>query len=256
MPATPPDRCFQALRQTTGAVYAGLAPIEMAKALRGTLPDVLTILMIQRGLSNFESIAQLARHGKIDDALMLGRPLFEDSVLLQHVARKPEDKRNARIVGHQHASWSAWIDALQLVTPEQLHGRNPAELVDEARREIEILDTYCSAHGHSKNTTPLSYRATAVGLGRDRECVAYDISNQLLHTRGVPLAGRFKHVGDGKISLNLRDEHSSALLPLLTYWSASSMLHSLVAVATVMNWRVPEQVDGMFKYLQRMKLFD
>lgn len=121
---------------------------------------------------------------------------------------------------------------------------------------MKLLETYVDEHGFGKKPNTLDYRATAQQLGRQRECVAFDISNQFLRSRAVSLVGRSKQVGDDKISVKLRDERSDELLPLLTFWTSSSILHAFIATATNMDWSVPEQMDDLLKYLQRMKVFD
>lgn len=226
------SRCRDALGVAIGS------HVEIAGASVG---DRWAAIMLDRSVSLYEAVGTLVESAKYEEAISLGRPLFEESLMLQWLASKREPLRTAYATWFDHDSWNRYAESLSQVRPGDVPG-DIAPLVQHAKCRRDQAAAFAAEHKLKRVAFPSSNDLARNHLGRAHECVHFALSQQFLHGRALVLASRQTYQDDGTLVIGSRPDHDAALLPVVVEWTTSSVLHAFSAVAAMLGLTVPEEL--------------
>jgi hypothetical protein len=198
--------------------------------------------MLDRGVSLYESVELLVRSAKYEEAMILGRPLFEESLMLQWLARQTEPRRTAYVTWFDHDSWNDYAQSFNQVRPNELPG-SIESIVKHAKWRRDLAAAFAVENDLKRITFPSANDLARTHLGRGSESVTFALSHQFVHGRALPTSSRQAYQDDGSMLIGTRPEADASLLPVVVEWTTSSVLHSYSALADMLSWTVPPEID-------------
>ena len=122
-------------------------------------------LMLDRAVSLYESVELLVQSAKYEEAMILGRPIFEESLMLQWLAKRQEPSRTAYVTWFDHDSWNDYANSLSQVRPSELP--EPVEpLVKHAKWRRDLAVEYADKHRLKRVAFPSANDLAREHLGR------------------------------------------------------------------------------------------
>lgn len=199
--------------------------------------------LLQRQRSLYGAICRLLEvAGMTAEAMILGRPLFEESVFLDFVSRAPETVRYGHTLHYESDGLKRARHAFEALKRE--HPEDGAELdqvtaaVEQQRGAIQRLAERRGYRLQFSGDTEFM----AKKLGRTEDLLAYEWANQFVHGRTFALRARLERSGEGVLMHWTLDPDGVGLLPLVVTWSTRSLLIAFAAVARMLDWAVPDSL--------------
>jgi hypothetical protein len=224
----------------TGKLVAALGGGEIFKQPRHLL-EILALF--DRCRSMLGATQHLLLHNFVHEAVMLGRPLFTDSLALTELAAVDERKRGGLVLGWEMASLAGLEGVFRAVESHTDMSRGFA-YIKERRAQVE---RYARRHGFStRQWKPDDHaRDLAEKHGRGEEYGDLLITHHFVHGTTIATSQRYSLVGEetveiGGPAVNLELWANSAGL-----FAASSTLHAARAVCRILGWDEPGELEAL-----------
>jgi hypothetical protein len=210
-------------------------------------PDEATLSMYWRCVSLFRSVLLLLDNRYPEEALILARSLFEESLRLKELQDAGND-REAFLVGY-------YAEALE--RQEELFGpsaerlgltEDASDVVESARRQKGQLENYRKRKNIGKRKKFSTVRVAATKQNRRKDLWIHLLSHHMVHGGEPAYIYRRHNVGENAIALysNTNDPHALAEVGA---FAARSVSHALYAAAGISGWEISPELRKLVNEL-------
>jgi hypothetical protein len=210
-------------------------------------PDEATLSMYWRCVSLFRSVLLLLDNRYPEEALILARSLFEESLRLKELQDAGND-REAFLVGY-------YAEALE--RQEELFGptaerlgltEDASDVVESARQQKGQLENYRKRKNIGKRKKFSTVKAAATKQNRRKDLWIYLLSHHMVHGGEPAYIYRRQNVGENAIALysNTNDPHALAEVGA---FAARSVSHALYAAAGIFGWEISPELRKLVNEL-------
>jgi Family of unknown function (DUF5677) len=210
-----------------------------------TLPhDSVVSHMFWRSIRLYDGICSLLQRALPEEAMMLGRALFEEALRLTEIAES----------GDARAALLLWWEYKSLKEKIGLHEVAKALGLDSPWGDIraatksyrELLAKYRHAQGIKKLRPFRDVKIAAMRYGRAHDYWAYSLSHEMVH--GSDAYFLFGPRNLSPILVNLSDRtRNPAVIFAVANFSVRSILQAAKAVATVFGPQNTSKIDTLFE---------
>jgi hypothetical protein len=207
------------------------------------------LALFDRCRSLHQAVLLLLSEGFVHEAVILGRPLFTDSLALAELAGLDEKQRGSLVVGWALGSW-AQMKGYFLDRRARGHDVE-AELEAIAERELEV-EKYARQHGYdTKHWQPDDHaKRLADAHGRADEYGALLVAQMFVHGAMTATSERYARTGEGvyvvggPVRSPRRWERDAGL------FASHSMLLAARAVCRVFDWTEPPELGELLRAIR------
>lgn len=199
--------------------------------------DSMLLIRFGRVRSLIYGVNMLLRHDLPEEAMILGRELFTDSLQLSELARHDAQGRAAFILGMENQSLTEWEQMEQLARSLDPKHRTPSVLTTVIAARRKSIQAAMGRFGVTKLRRFRKEKQLAEDNGRLGDLMDFAISHRFVHRADMAQIHRTNKVKDTLgIHLANRDEDVKARVGV---FAAQSALHGFAAVATIFEWSDP-----------------
>jgi len=197
--------------------------------------------MFWRSRRLYEAILALLDIAQPEEAAVLLRSLFEDSMRLMELA-EDESKRDARIIWWMNDSIRRAFD-LRKEEAACFVDDALAPSADELEKERAGLQRYAVRHGVTRYQKFSSPKDAAVRFDRKREYIIYAWAHQATHGNDGAwfVASRKQAEGGEHLDAKTKD---AFLLNIVSGVATQAVFDSTTAAASILGWTVPPEAFG------------
>jgi hypothetical protein len=242
------DSATNDLAAAVRKVGADIGDTEPVKRPRHSL-EVLGLF--DRCRSLFAATHLLLTHRFVHEAVMLGRPLFTDSLMLTEYASANETQRVELVMGWSIASLAA-VEGIFL-DARRSRGKDVAAALTglaERRREYE---EYARRQGVERLRAwqPDDHaKRLASKHGREDEYGALLVTQQFVHGSTSAVSTRVSKIAEDTVEVGGSAVDLESWGRAAALFGANSMLHAARAGCGIFGWQEPPKVEELF---QRVK---
>ena len=248
--ATPRDTSFMESRPDKAKALMGKVRSILMDHHEGTImeiapPDANVLIVYSRIRSLLTGVTVLLDARLAEEAVILAREMFSDSLKLMAIAARGGD-RESLVLGMINDSITD-LENLERqdasLRPErQEERRRVAEIIAERRRQV---DAYRQRRGIGKLERFGHEYQLARDLGRLDEYLDFELAHRFVHSATIAQAGRMKKQGD-VVGVHLHNP-SDDLVAAAAAFAMTSALHAHKAAASIFEWTetAPEDVDAL-----------
>jgi hypothetical protein len=227
-----------------GELVAAVGGEEMSEQPRHNL-EVLALF--DRCRSLLGAIHRLLLHDFVHEAVMLGRPLFTDSLALTELASVDERTRGGLALGWEMASL-AQLEGL--FRDLEARGEDMSRGFDYIETRRAQVEDYARRHGFgTKHWKPDSYaKDLAEKHGRGQEYSALLLTQHFVHGTTIATSQRYSKVGEQTVEVG-----GPAAAAQFELWAndaglfaISSTLNAARAVCQILGWDEPAELEALF----------
>jgi hypothetical protein len=259
------------LRQAMGLaervelLLAGVSnPIPTADPGSGLVPEPITMPthhtytlgMYARARSYFRATLVLAEDGLADEALTLGRSLFEDSLRLAILAKSDDQ-------AHQIDGLIGWLlDGVRRAVGLYREARtlgvgyDHEAVIGYLENERSKMLGYRERRGSGRRVSDLfseqQLKKAALDDGRPDAWWLHEVGDQMVH--GNYFAHRMRHTtaDDGTALVAIRDSHPRALIDIVAY-AVESVVVSHQSICRVLDLPTMPELDTLVNDLENVQ---
>jgi hypothetical protein len=210
--------------------------------------DVLAL--VDRCRSLFAAIHELLLHRFVHEAVILGRPLFTDSLFLAEYESADETQRVGLVVGW----WKASIAPFEgLFRDGVSRGEDWTAQLSQLSKFGGEIETYARRHGARSKTWNPDDHAKHLSLkhGRADEYRTLIVTHLFVHGATASLVTRYSKVSEDTVevggpAIDLEGWGRPAGL-----FAANSMLHAARAGCAIFGWQEPPDIDELFQRIEK-----
>jgi hypothetical protein len=193
--------------------------------------------------SFFGAICLLARHDFGEEAVVLARSLFGDSLMLMELAAVDEARQIEIVAGFLMTT----LNSQQGIAREaQRRGEDASDDLARIQGQRADLEDYARRHGVSARSWKLNEKDLATKY--KREYLDFRVAHLFVHGSAFAAAQRYSEEGDdvwiGRPSTS--DWATAAVL-----FAASSLVCAIEAVCTIVGWPQPEELADLRSRIER-----
>jgi hypothetical protein len=204
--------------------------------------DLEVLGLFDRCRSLLGAVRLLLAHNFVHEAVMLGRPLFTDSLALAEFAAVDARRRGELVVG-----WA--LGGLADLEGIVRHASSPSEdasdeqLFDLGPRRAE-LEAYARRHGFStKHWRPDDHAKTlAEKHGRGGEYAALLITHQFVHGSANAVSQRYSKATDDTVAIGGPAAQLEVWASDAGNFASYSTLHAARAACKIFGWAEPSEL--------------
>jgi hypothetical protein len=214
--------------------------------------DAYVLMMYSRIRSLLQGVCVLLNDRLPEEAIILGREMFTDSLNLMEIASREAD-RASLILGLISGDCSEWekldCQALSLGERDESDVR-VHEHVAKRRKEIE---GYRQRHGIGPLKTLRQEKQLAKNHGRLGEYLDFVFAHRMVHRPGIAQAGRTLKRDTEVLAVHLRNPDPDSLAAASPFVMTSA-LHAHKAVASIFAWTetLPEEIDRLLEEIREL----
>jgi hypothetical protein len=209
------------------------------------------LALVDRCRSMLVATHLLLERGFVHEAVMLGRPLFTDSLMLAEYAAANETRRVELVMGWSIASLGA-VEGL-FRDARRLRGKDVAAALTGLAERRKAHEDYARRHGaRLKAWWPDAHaKELALKHGREDEYGALLVTQQFVHGATSAISARYTKVTEDTVevggpAVDLETWGRSAAL-----FAANSMLHAARAGCSIFAWQEPPRIDELFEKIEQ-----
>jgi hypothetical protein len=196
-----------------------------------------------RSIRLYEGICLLLPRGLPEEAMILGRALFEDAMKLTEIAECGE-KRAALLLSWENDSLNEKIGLREVAVALGLPP--PWGDIKEANLYRKQLANYLRAHGIKKLRRFRDVKTASARYGRAHDYWAYCLAHEMVH--GSDAFFTFRPRNSSPVLVALRDRtHNPAVIFAVANFSVRSILQAAKAVATVFGPQNTSKIEALFE---------
>jgi hypothetical protein len=213
--------------------------------------DAYVLMMYSRIRSLLQGVCVLLNDRLPEEAIILGREMFTDSLNLMEIASREADR--ASLLGLISGDCNEWekLDCQALSLGER-DERDVSVLEHVAKRRKEI-EGYRQRHGIGPLKTLRQQKQLAKDHGRLGEYLDFVFAHRMVHRPGIAQAGRTLKRDTEVLAMHLRNPDPDSLAPASAFVMTSA-LHAHKAVASIFAWTetLPEQIDRLLEEIREL----
>lgn len=219
---------------------------ELAERPRHSL-DVLALF--DRCRSLLGAIRLLLAHGFVHEAVMLGRPLFTDSLMLAEYASADERRRVELVIGWSIASLGA-VEGL--FRDAGSRGEDVAEALSKLAERRAELEEYARRHGAGSRSWQPDDHAKQLALkqGRGDEYTALLVANQFVHGATAAVSERYSQVTENTVEVGGPAVELETWARDAGLFAANSALHAARAACAIFGWEEPPELEALLRRIK------
>jgi hypothetical protein len=197
------------------------------------------LAMFCRAVSLQKAILLLMEKSFIEEAMFLGRSLFEDALRLHQLSAEPTD-RGALILGWIESSINEKEGLWRVARSLGLHGDHDANLarVAEERSQLRI---FAANNKVQRSKAFLSPKDAALKYGRREDFWSYELAHEMVHGSDAAHAYRRRKNDDG-VYLYFANTDAPGPMSGTAAFSARSLVQATRAVAAIMGWGGADEI--------------
>jgi hypothetical protein len=204
--------------------------------------DFMMLTMFGRVRSLLQAVNILLGRNLPEEAMILGRELFTDSLQLAELARHDVQGRAALILGVANQSLTEWEQMESTARSIDPDHETPPAMTKEIAARRRNIQAGMSRFGLAKLRRFPHEKQLATTNGRLDDFMDFELSHRFVHRADMAQVPRTKKVKDSVgIHLGNRDEEWKARVGA---FAAQSALHAFVAAATILGWSDPGPEDA------------
>ena len=239
-------------------------PIPTTDPGRGVAPESITMPthlsyalgMYARARSYFLATLVLARDGLADEALALGRSLFEDSLRLAILAKTDDEVRQIDgligwLLDGVRRAIGLYREAKNLGV-----GYDHEAVIGYFEDERHKMLGYRKRRGSGRKVPALfsehQLKKAALDDGRSDSWWLHEVGDQMVH--GNYFAHRMRHVtaDDGTALVAIRDSHPRALIDIVAY-AVESVVVSHQSICAILDLPAMPELDELVNDLEELQ---
>jgi hypothetical protein len=206
--------------------------------------EIDVVALFDRCRSMLGAIRLLLAHNFVHEAVILGRPLFTDSLALAELASIDEKRRGDLVIGWELGS----LDALEgILRDDESRGVDQSDgLAKVAERRSEV-EAYARREGfRTRRWQPDDHaKALADKHGRGDEYSALLLTHLFVHGTTLATAQRYSQVAEDAVEIGgpaveLRVWANDAGL-----FAAVSTLYAARAICQILGWEEPPELETL-----------
>lgn len=211
------------------------------------------LAMYGRASSLFDAMSILIRRDHPEEAFMLGRALFSESLRLEELAQASTKGRIALVMGWVDDSWGR-IEAVQRGIEKRKTGDPHPKLIERIAELRKQARAYVKRHGVDRLRKFPTEDAMATKQGRQDQLGDYAFSHEFVHGGFAAHLHRYQQIPDGDVpllalSITTKDPRVSAGVAAFAAKSAA-LAHQ--SAAAIFDW--PEDASEIQRLLGEVEL--
>jgi hypothetical protein len=208
-----------------------------------------------RVASLFEGARTLIEAGFPEEAVILGRELFTDSLHLMDIAGQKPDARRALLAGTRNELYTRWESVVKeaLATGEETEA-GATEVLAAVERGKKNVQAYQAKHGIKKLRSFRHEKQLARDLGRGKECLHFELAHLMVHRADFVQPMRTGKKGDIRM-LHLRSADPSMVVAAAVFVMRSAV-YAHKAAASVLSWSFepPQAIDDLLSEIDALEV--
>jgi Family of unknown function (DUF5677) len=211
--------------------------------------DLEVIGLFDRCRSMFGAIRLLLAHDFVHEAVLLGRPLFTDSLILAELAAADSKGRAELVVRWSLASLA---DFEGIYREARARGDEVDVELDQLAEQRKQLEAHARRQALKTRRWTPDEKQLAEQHGRADEYGAYRLTSHFVHGSTIAVSQRYTKAVDetvmvGGPAAQLEDWALDAGL-----FGAYSLLHASRAACTIFGWPEPSALDELLQRIDRL----
>lgn len=214
------------------------------QAYQGPRHIIDILALFDRCRSMLGAIQHLLLHDFVHEAVMLGRPLFTDSVALAELASVNEKRRGDLVVGWEMASLHQ-LEGMFLRAAAR--GDDMTEALGHVAQRRTQLESYARQNGFSTRQWMADdhTKDLAEKHGRGDEYSALLVTHHFVHGTTMATSQRYSQVADDTIEVGGPAAELRAWANDAGLFAASSTLHAARAICQILGWDEPPELEAL-----------
>jgi hypothetical protein len=210
--------------------------------------DLAVMALFDRCRSMFGAIQLLLSRDFVHEAVLLGRPLFTDSLILVELAALDAKGRAELVLGWSLASLA---DFEGIYRDAQTRGDDVDAELDKLAEQRKQLESDARRQSLKRRRMP-DEKQLAQRHGRADEYGAYRLTSHFVHGSTMAVSQRYTKADDETVMVGgpaalLEDWALDAGL-----FGAYSLLHASRAVCHIFGWPEPPELDELLQRIDRL----
>jgi hypothetical protein len=206
--------------------------------------EVAIVSLFDRGRSTFGAVRVLLEHDFAHEAVVLGRSLFTESLMLAELARVDEPRRVDLVM-----SW--WLDglaSLEGIVGEGISHDDDGDnhLAAIATRRAE-LQSYRADRGSGRARRFPEEKDLAHTHGRAREYLDFRLTHHFVHGSAMASEQRVAKLADGLLVIGGPGADVETWASPAGLFAATSLLHASRAVCRIFGWEEPPELADLLR---------
>lgn len=209
------------------------------------------VAVFDRCRSMLGAIRLLLAHNFVHEAVLLGRPLFTDSLSLAELAAV-DDKRRASLVFGWYRAGLADLEGL--LRERQSRGDDVAEMLDKLASSRERLETYARERGiETRHWRPDDQaKSLADKHGHGDEYIAMRVTDHFVHGSSMAVSQRYSQGADETVVVGGPGADLETLAGDAARFAAHSALHAARAVCRILGWAEPPELEALLARIDEL----
>jgi hypothetical protein len=207
--------------------------------------DGQILVMYSRVRSLLEGVRVLLDARLPEEAIILGRELFTDSLHLMELAHRGDD-RAALLLGMANRALTQIDNMEQQALALGMRSAEQVEAVlEQVKHQRKRIEDYRQRNSLGQFAKFPHEKQLATTLGRLGEYMDFELANLYVHEPVMAQSGRTIKAGD-VVGIHLHNPDDEALVVAAAF-AMVSVLHAHKAVASVLGWTEisPDEIDSL-----------
>jgi len=214
-------------------ISAKVAGIHPKKVMEVAIADSYILGMYWRSISLFEAIITLLEKDLAEEALILARSLFEESLRLAQLAEAGKERTAfvLRWVNDSIKYKKGLIDRAIKIGLEQ----NPEQVIKRLEEEQKKVQGYARRHGVGRFKKLLSEGDAAFEFNRKDDYWSFILGHQMVHGSDATYLYRRHKLAKNKIGIFSRTIDVN-IIGGIAFFAARSVLQATQSTVRIFNW--------------------
>lgn len=213
-----------------------------------TPPDAQILGMYWRCVSLFRSLLILLDNNYPEEALILARSLFEDSLRLMDLKDAGTD-RETILVGYRAEMLERQESLFSRVAEELGLTQDASDVVEHVRRQKRELENYRKRKGIGKRKKFNSVKDAAIKRNRQEDLWTYLLSHAMVHGEDTAHLYRRRKVGTDAIAFFSHTSDPDILAETGAF-AARSIAAAVYATAGMFGWAVSPELQELVEAME------
>jgi predicted transcriptional regulator len=211
--------------------------------------QVYILGMFWRCVRLFDAALLLLKAELPEEAAILSRSLFEESLRLQQLAADP-DSRDALVLGWANESISQKVGLLETAKSIGLDDDIESELAKlaESRKQLQA---YQVRRGVKRLQRFRSEREAALRFSRQDDFWTYEWSHESVHGSDAAWMFARRAIASGAAALHAKTS-DRAVRGGFTEFAAGSLTEAVKAVSTIFSWPLPDELTQPLEEIRNL----
>lgn len=223
------------------------------EVMETTLVDAHVLMMYSRIRSLLEGVCVLLDARLPEEAIILGREMFTDSLHLMEIASRGPDR--ARLILRLANDTLTEMENLerQALSLRMRNKGHVEKVLDYVAKERKKIEGYRLRHGIGPPESLRHEKQLATDHGRLDEYLDFQFAHRMVHRAHMAQAGRTRRRDAEVVGIYLRNPDDD-FIAAVSAFVMTSALHAHKAVASIFAWTEtqPQDIDGLVAEIEQL----